>query len=334
LKRAQVTLLALVERRPTDLPSIRRLVKVSRALNDDALQQAALGVLSALGAADVSAEQAFAQLASRKARTPQVAVSETTMREMLAPGDSGPIAELFVALGPTLAEALGPSLASSGVGRRDKIDPRSGLALRNEIAAWAGAFGIREFDLYVGGKEPLDVQGVPGEPPALIVGPSIKAPLSPIIRARVARELVAMARGTTVVRSRDDVTVAAIVVAACRLVEVPIEHPPYAVLGEVERLIGKAIARRTRKAIGDVCKAIVAARAEPRAWTKSALASHDRIAVIACGDPSVVLGDVLNVPAERLGQAVPGHARAEDLLRFVLSAKYLELRRSLGLESS
>jgi hypothetical protein len=136
------------------------------------------------------------------------------------------------------------------------------------------------------------------------------------------------------VRSRDEVTIAAIVVAACGLVDVAFDHPPYAVLAEVERLIGKAIARKTRKAIGDVCRAVVASRADARAWSKSALASHDRIAIIASGDPGIVLGDMLNVPLERLGQTVPGNARAEDLLRFVLSPKYLELRRSLGLETA
>jgi cellulose synthase operon protein C len=334
LRGAQSSLLASLERRPTDLPSVRRLVKVSRALKDDGLQQAALGVLASLGAADAAAEQAFAQLAARKTRTPQVMVSEQTLRAILAPGDEGPIADLFALLGPTIAEALGPNLTSCGVGRRDKIDPRSGLALRNEIAAWAGAFGIREFDLYVGGKEPLDVQGIPGEPPALVVGPSIKAPLSPVIRARVARELVAMARGTTVARSRDDVTIAAIVVAACKIAEVHIDHPPYAVLAEIERLMGKAISRKTRKSIGDACRAIVATRAEPRAWTKRVLASHDRIAVVASGDPAVVLCEVLGVPIERIGPAVLGNPRAEELLRFVLSPSYLQLRRALELEGS
>ncbi|HEX3770271.1 MAG TPA: tetratricopeptide repeat protein, partial [Polyangiaceae bacterium] len=333
LRNAKAKLLAQLAVKPADATSVRRLVNVARATNDEALQQAGIGVLSALGAADMAAEQTFVQLTARKARTPQVALSEATMRTMLAPGDGGPVADLFAALGPTLAEALGPSLASCGVGRRDRIDPRSGLALRNEIAAWAGAFGIEEFDLYVGGKEPLDVQGVPGEPPALVVGPSIKAPLSPIIRARVARELVAMARGTSIVRSRDDVTIAAIAVAACNLVDVPVDHPPYAVLAEVERLIGKAIARKTKKAIADVCRAVVSGRADARAWSKSALASHDRVAVVASGDPSVVLGDLLNVPAERLAQAAPGNTRAEELLRFVLSPQYLELRRALGLES-
>ena len=334
LANAQASLLATLERRPTDLPAVRRLVKVARALRDDALQQAALGVLCALGAADGGAEQAFAQLTARKPRIPQNALSKATLASILAPGDDGPIATLFTLLGPTLADALGPNLTSCGVGRRDRIDPRSGLTLRNEIAAWAGALGIQEFDLYVGGKEPLDVQGIPGEPPALIVGPSIKAPLSPVIRARVARELLAMSRGTTVARSRDDVTIAAVVVAACRLSEVPIEHPPYAVLAEVERLLGKAIARKTRKAIADPCRAIVSERAEPRAWTRRTLASHDRVAAVASGDPSVVLCETLGVPMERLGQAVVGNARAEEILRFVLSPIYLDLRRSLGLEGS
>ncbi len=333
LRGAQAALLVNLERRPTDLPSVRRLVKVARGLRDDALQQVALGVLSSLGAADTASEQTLAQLSARKARTPQVAVSEQTLRAILAPGDEGPLADLFALLAPTIAEALGPNLASCGVGRRDKIDPRSGLALRNEIAAWAGAFGIREFDLYVGGKEPLDVQGIPGEPPALVVGPSIKAPLSPMIRARVARELVAMVRGTTVARSRDDVTIAAIVVAACKIAEVRIDHPPYAVLAEVERLLGKAIPRKTRKAIADPCRAIVAGRAEPRSWSKRVLASHDRIALIASGDPAAVLGELIGVPVERLGQAIVGNARAEELLRFALSSQYLQLRRALELES-
>ncbi|HEX3346115.1 MAG TPA: hypothetical protein VHS09_16140, partial [Polyangiaceae bacterium] len=207
-----------------------------------------------------------------------------------------------------------------------------GLALRNEVAAWAGAFGIREFDLYVGGKDSLGVQGIAGETPALVVGSGVNTPLTPVTRARIARELLAMVRGTTVTRSRDDITIAAIVVAACRQAEVAIEHPPYAMLAEVERLVGKAISRKTRKAMAEVCRTIGRSSADARAWSKRALASQDRVAAIASGDASVVLSDVLGVGAEKLGPAVKGNARAEELLRFVLSPLYLELRRSLGLE--
>jgi lipopolysaccharide biosynthesis regulator YciM len=332
LAAARAGLVESLQTRPTELPAVRRLVKVARALSDDALQQAALGMLVSLGAADAQAEGAFTQLAARKARAPQIAIGESMLRSILAPGDDGPIAELFVLLGPTLAEAFGPNLQACGVGRRDKVDPRSGLALRNEIAAWAGAFGVTEFDLYVGGKDPLAVQGIPGETPALVVGAGVNAPLSAMTRGRVARELLAMARGTTVVRTRDDITAAAIVVAACGQAEIKVDHPPYAVLAEVERLLGKALGRKTRKLLPDVCRSLVSGNADARAWTKRALASQDRIAVVASGDPAVVLGEVLGTSPEKLGAAVKGNARAEELLRFVASPKYLEIRRALGLE--
>jgi lipopolysaccharide biosynthesis regulator YciM len=334
MSNARKGLVEAIEARPLDVPNVRRLVKVSRSLVDDALQQAALGALVALGGGDAPSEQALAQLGAKKTRVPQMAITEGQLRWLLAPGDDGPVADLFVMLGSTLAEALGPTLQACGIAKRDKVDPRSGLALRTEISAWAGAFGIRELDLYVGGKDPLGVQGVPGEPPSLVVGAGVSTPLAPAMRARIARELFAIVRGTTVLRWRDDMTVAAIVVSACHLAEVSIEHPPYAVLAEVERLLAKAIARRTRKAIADACRAIVRTGADARAWSARALASQDRMAAVASGDVSLVLGELLGVPAERLGQAVKGSARAEELLRFVLSPHYLELRRSLGLEAS
>ena len=334
LEASRAGLLEALQSRPLELPSIRRLVKVARALSDDGLSQVAMGMLIAIGPSDAQVEGQFTQLAARKARTPQIAIGDAMLRSILAPGDEGPVADLFVLLGPTLAEAFGPNLPACGVGRRDKVDPRSGLALRNEIASWAGAFGVKEFDLYVGGKDPLAVQGIPGDTPALVVGAGVNAPLAPVTRGRVARELLAMARGTCVARSRDDTTVAAIVVAACRQAELEVDHPPYAVLAEVERLLGKAIARRTRKLLPDLCKRLVSSGADARAWSRRALASQDRIAVVASGDPAVVLAELLGASPERLAQAIKGNARAEELLRFVASARYLEIRRALGLEGS
>lgn len=334
LENARAHLVEALQNRPADVTGVRRLAKIARALSDDALHQAALGVLMALGAGDAASEQTFMQLAATKTRTPQIAVSETILRSILAPGDEGPIADLFVLLGPTLAEALGPSLQVCGVTKKDRIDPRSGLALRNEIANWAGAFGIKEFDLYVGGKDPLGVQGIASELPALVVGAGVNAPLAPITRGRVAREVLAIVRGTTVTRSRDEMTIASIVVAACNQAGVATEHPPYAALAEVERLLGRAISRKTRKALGEVCGAIASTRADAKAWSKRALSSHDRVAAIASGDVSLVLSDILGSSPERLGQAVKGLARAEDLMRFVLSSRYLEIRRALGLEGA
>ena len=334
IERARFAVLEQIQHRPTDLMLVRRLSNMSRALGDDAMWQAALSVSVALGEQDPHAGTSLMQLTARKPRMPQMALNDAILRGVLAPGDDGPVAQLFSLLAPTLAEALGPSLAAAGVNKKDKVDPRSGLAVRNEIASWAGAFGIREFDLYVGGKDPMGVVGVPGETPSLVIGAQVNAPLLPVTRGRIARELLALMRGSTITRWRDDTTIAAIVVAACNLAEVRVEAPPYAMLAEVEKLISKAIARKTKKALVEVCRAVVGNRADARAWAHRALASHNRVAAVASGDATAVILDLTGQPLERLPALVPGDSRVEELVRFVLSAPYVELRRSLGLEGT
>ena len=332
LERGRDAVLMALHETPGSLENQRRLARISHALGDSALEQSALSCAVALGGPDGSSEQMVVLLGSKKPRVPQVAMTETMLKQILAPGDDGPVAELFVALGPTLGEALGPQLAALGVTKKDKVDARAGISLRNEIATWAGAFGIKEFDLYVGGKDPGGVQGIPGETPAIVVGSGVNAPLSPTTRARIARELLAVVRGTTVTRWRDDATIAAIVVAACNIAKVPVSHPPFAVLAEVERLIGKAINRKTKAAIAPICKMAVSTAQDARQWAARARASQGRMGVLASGDVSVVLADVFGEPVERLGAVARDDLRAHELLRFVLSRPYFDLRRSLGLE--
>ncbi len=334
LERGRDALLMALHESPGTVGAHRLLARVSHALGDGALEQAALSGAVALGGPDGTSEQMMAMLSSRKPRAPQVALTDPMLRQLLAPGDDGPIADLFTLLGPTLAEALGPSTAALGVTKKDRIDPRAGLALRNEIASWAGAFGITEFDLYVGGKDPAGVTGIPGEKPAIVVGAGVNAPLSPAVRGRVARELVGIVRGSAIARWRDDTTIAAIVVAACNITKVRVDAPPFAVLAEVERLISKAIGRKTRAAAEPICRAFVASGADASQWAPRARASQNRAALVAAGDVSVVMSDVFGLPVEQLGQMVKDDLRAHDLLRFVLSRPYFELRRGLGLEGN
>jgi cellulose synthase operon protein C len=313
---------------------VERLAHVAAALKDDALEHTALAAAVALGAGGSAGRLRIAQLASGAPRFPQTALSESMQKALLSPGDEGPLSELFRVLGPTLAEALGPTLATAGVSKRDRVDARSGLPLRNEIAAWAGAFGVQDFELYVGGKDPMAIQGVPGEPGAIVVGPGVNSPLPVAVRARVARTLFAMSRGTTIVGLRDETTVAAVVVAASKLAEVRIDSPPYAVQGEIDKLLSKALARKTRKLLPEIFARIVSSRVDARAWARAARASQDRVASLACGDVGVVLSETLGQPPDQVPAHVTGDVRAEEVLRFVVSSEYLGLRRSLGLEEA
>jgi hypothetical protein len=134
-----------------------------------------------------------------------------------------------------------------------------------------------------------------------------------------------------VTRTRDDTTVAAIVVAACNLAEVRIDAPPYAMLSDVQRQLGKALSRRTRKVLPDLCRAVVNERSDARAWARAALASMYRMAAIAAGDVSLVLTDMLGAPLAKVPALVGHDERARRLIAFVLSPRYLELRGKLGM---
>lgn len=326
LEKAKALLLAEALRAPNDTTNVVRLARVAQALSEPLLEEAALAVGRALGGPNPNIDQALARFASRRQRVvPQVRITQQHLQLIMSPQVHGPIADLFALLGPTLTEALGPSLEVLGVTKRDRVDPKSGLPLRNELVAWAGAFGIDELEVYVGGRDPQGVQGVPAETPALIVGPNITLPLNAPTRARLARELFGIIRGTTILRSRDETTIAAIVVAACRLAEVRLEAPPYAIQAEIDKQLGKAIARKTKKLIVDPCNAIARSQADVRAWARAAAMSQARAAVVAAGDLTAVLADMLP-------PASPDDARALELARFVLSPAYFDARRSLGLD--
>ena len=328
-------------------PSVRRLVKVARALGvDDALRRRRSAPSSrwARGMPWPSRRSPSSR-AGRRGRRRSPSATPRCDPSCSAGGRGADRGALLDARGRRSRRRWGRTSrrAASPAGTRSTRGAAWRCATRSRRGP--GAFGARsrararararaEFDLYVGGKDTQGVQGIPGETPALVVGSGINTPLGAAARARVARELLAMVRGTTVARSRDDLTFAAVVVAASRQAEVQVESPPYAMMAEVEKLLGKAIARKTRKAIADVCRSIVRAGADARGLEqKRALASHDRVGAVASGDVSaVVLAEVLGAPPDKLGAAVKGNARAEELLRFVLSPQYLEIRRSLGLE--
>lgn len=328
---AREALVAALAKEPIDADRITRLAKIAGALSDLPLRQASLGALVAVGRAEGNVEKELAELDARVAKVPQVSVDEATIAVIGDPADQGPIARLFSTIAEHVAEALGPSLQGLGVGKKERIDPRAGLPIRNEIAAWAGALGLGEFEVYVGGPDPDGVQGIAAEVPALVVGAGVKAPLSSRHRQAIARELFALRRGIGVVRTRDETTVAAIVVAACNLAEVPIQAPPYAMLGEVQRQLGKALSRKTKKVLPDLCRDVVATGQDPKAWSRAALASMYRMAAIAAGDVSLVLSDALGKPRGELAPLVSRDDRARRLIGFVLSPHYLELRRRLGM---
>lgn len=229
-----------------------------------------------------TAEESFAE-------PPRIPLSAAGWGALVAPGDFGALSSLYAYLGPTLGEAFGPDLAALGVSKREKVDAKVGLVLRTELGAYAALFGIPDFDLYVGGPDPLGVAIAPGERISLVVGPNVRSPFVPSVRARLGREFAAAARGLSTLLRLPTETNLAIVAAACNLAKVPgfsFQHP---VIGEVERALGKAISGKTKKGLAPYCLAVVQEAADGRAWMEAARATLDRATVFAASDVAAAL---------------------------------------------
>jgi tetratricopeptide (TPR) repeat protein len=330
LERGLRVLTQKLEQDPLNRERVDRVARIAGELGRLPLRQAALGALVALGGDARAIDAELTRLDERVARQPRIAIDEGAFKTLADPSDSGPIGELVHALASTIAETLGPNLTTFGVGKRERVDPRAGLAVRNEIAAWAGALGVGEFELYVGGNDPDAVAGIPTELPALVIGRDVVAPLRPYHRQAVARELLSLRRGTSIILHREPDDLHALVVAACRIAEVNLPSPPFALLGEFQRLLGKMPRRVRNKVLPDLARAVMKSSQQPSEWYRAARSTLDRIATVAAGDVSWVLA-----PAARqrghIESSMEGQARAKRLLSFVLSPAYLELREKLGM---
>jgi tetratricopeptide (TPR) repeat protein len=329
-ERSLVALRKRIDAQPTEVRTARLVSTLANALSRDDLAQVGLSTLVALGAATNEERSAATALVARLASAPTVALDDAAKKRLAWSEELGSLLSLFRVMGPTIAEAFGPTTDALGVGRRERVDARAGNPVRNEVAAWAGAFGIAEFELYVGGKDPDGIYGVPGETPSFVLGANVRAPLGLEHRARLVREVVALERGTTSVLTRDDTAIAAIIVASCSLVDVKIESPAYAVLSETQRLLGKAIARKTKKILPEIAGAVARGNGvDLRSFRGLALRTLDRAGLLGCGDPATALGLVIGGAPS--ASKLAGDARAVALMRWSLSDDYLSLRKQLGL---
>ncbi len=330
LTRGLKRLVEELQEQPLQREAIDRTARIAGTLGRLPLRQAALGALVALGSEPGPIDAELARLDERVPTVPRITIDDASLPSLIDPDDSGALPPLFQAIAATISEALGPGLSALGVGKKERVDPRAGLAIRNEIMKWTGALGLGEIELYIGGSDPEGVCVVASETPALVIGKAVVAPLSPYHRQAIARELLALRRGTSVLRHREPEEIHALVVAACRVVEVDIPSPPFALLGEFQRQLTREMPRKVRKLLPDLARAFQRSGQDPVLWYRAATSTLDRMAAIAAGDVSRVLS---SDPRKRghLSSSNEAQARAKRLLSFVLSPTYIELREKLGM---
>ncbi|NUP13457.1 MAG: hypothetical protein HOW73_46055 [Polyangiaceae bacterium] len=334
LARGKQHIVDSLQRNPVDVDRVDLLSRIAAVQGDHTLRQATQGVLVALGRGDRSTEEQLAQLDQKIPGRPQRALDPQTLGEIADASDAGPVPRLLLAAAETTAIALGPTLESLGVTKKNRIDKKGAPPIWQAVAEWMGALGFEvEFDLYVGGREPEGVQGViVGEMPALVVGDKITMPLGPAARAAIAREVFTLRRyALPSLRTKDDGAIASLVIALCNELGANIPRPPYPMYAQLAPLVKKEMSRRVRKGATDLAAEVARSGQDPLDWVAAARKSCDRMAAIAAGDVSIVLADILGKRRGDLAGSLRESDRAMRLLRFVLSPGYLELRRKLGM---
>lgn len=311
---------------------VARLARVAESLEDLSLRQASLGVLVSLGVSTPEIREELRALDQRAQRHPQTAISKGLLPAILDPADRGPLAELLLCVAPSLSEVLGPTLKSLEVGRKQRVRAQDASPVWSELAHWAGAFGLGDFELYVGGAKPFGMSLVrDGGTLQFVMGEELRAPFNPALRQRLAKAVFSAARGTDVLLSREPVDVAALCVALCRVGEVRLSGPEYALTGEFERLLNKALPRRIKKELPALARRVAAEAQEPLGWVRAAFTSLQRVGALAVGDPSwVVLSPDERETTERSADPQTDPIR-RSVLSFSLSPEFQQLRQQLGL---
>jgi tetratricopeptide (TPR) repeat protein len=314
---------------PTEPALLRRLRRAASWRGDVQLEHAVLLLLAALDVAD--SEERAALTAVRPTQAPRGTLSEDRLARLRPSGAQNVALQVFAAVAETLVELDGLEPAKFGVGRGDRVGPRDPSPVRDELLASAAAFGLPAGDVYVGGRDPSSILGLPreGDPPVWVVGTGVAAPLSPARRFTVGRTAMALRLGVAPLLGRPVVEWVRLAVAASVAVEAPLPsaHGMQGV-DEWARALGKAMPRRVRKALPDLLRALGDGR-DLDAAARAARRTTLRAGLLLAGDPAAALEAVLGRGVSR--DAVQDDGDALDLVSFWLSPDALAARREMGL---
>ncbi len=331
LERARTALLAAPQEDLSE-EQIARIARIAERLDDLPLRQTCLGALVTLGVNNQALRDELDELDARSEPHPQVVLGDLDSCGLLHPADRGPLSELLQLLAPHLPEALGPSLKTLNVSRAQRLKPPLGAALRSELAAVAGAFGLGDFELYVGGNEPNAIVAVAHPKiPAFVLGQNISLPLSAEQRIALMQQVFGLRRGSGFLLDRDEAEGAALVAAACKLCKTPLPGPSFAMQGEFERALERHLPRRVRKDMTPIAASAAAANLLPLPWVKAAKGSLDRAGALAVGDVSWLTLTRRQRESQERSFDAETEERLWSLLRFVLSTAFARLRDQLGM---
>ncbi len=330
-ERSKNALLNELHRAPHQTTGLVQLTKLSRLTRDLGTYQAAIGALVALGEGGSAHLAELAMLEEQSPRSPNGRLEPRDL-ERLLPERYSALDSLLHKLSPTLAPALGPTLATLGIRPKDSIRS-AGFPLYDQVQAWATSFGFDDVDLYRIPAQADVVGVVAGSKLSVVVGYRVTAPLGPAQRQALARCLFGCWQGGALLGQRPPTFALSLLSSLARIGGVPDAASGSDSNEELDKTLKRVLPRKLRKSLPELLADLPPAQ-EQRHWLEATEAALDRVSALASGDASHVLGEFGALERGATGPVAHQRGRAGDLLAFVLSPLYVTLRNRLGVAPS
>lgn len=324
---------AALERAPLEparLRDLRAWAELSGNADGTFVSLLTLNVLSHADENERKLGDAALKVAFARRLSPGVRLSNDELSALLSPAPDPRYAALIRCVGSTAAEIDQLEPGKFGVGRGQRVNARDKSPLRDELEALCAVLGITLQELYVGGNELLRVAAIPRDDGlTLVLGMGVTAPLSPTRRSQLARELAAYHLQALPLLSRTRTQAARLIWAALVAAECPLPQSILDDLGELPRTLGRALPRKVKKALPELCAALGDGGRDMPRQCELLLFQARRLALAIGGDLQASLDDVVGAMAAR--ETIASSEAAVDLIRAWTSSPMALIRKKLGL---
>ena len=313
---------------------------LARALQHQARKaeaSVAVGPLLMLGVASDVERNLAAERGLRPGTARPGSFGPSTLRTLSAGNgeDEERVAGVFGAVADGLSKAFPPQLDLYGVRKSDRIKPRTGHPMRQEVDRISAAFGLEDVELYVHAGMGGDVAVELADPPALMV-PTYLSEVPDAQRVfLVGRGLAAIASGLHPAFRLNATDVGLVLAAAVRRLVPSFEdgnHDHDRLVLLTDKLSPSWFGRGR---VDEVVQRYYAEPVDALKWAPTVAYTVTRAAALLAGDLESV------VAAMRLAGTIPGELEGVemvrqtpvllDLLRFWVSDQASEVRRVAGI---
>ncbi len=319
---------------PTDPLPLRKWLALAEARGDAGMQAIALSTLLALHAETPGEREAFERLtrtnvAALRTKAAPLSASELASLPLRAP--SVPYQNLFRAVFSAAAEIDQLEPSRFGAARGQRVAVKDALPVRDEVLSLAHLLNLKVSEFYVGGDDPRRIAAMPRDDElAFLVGSEVAHPLTPSQRTLATLQLAATALQTLPLLARSSTQAAKLVYAALVASDCPLPGEILREeLGDLPRSLGRALPRKTKKALPELVRALPDRGASMELQLVLALRHTRSVSLLLAGDLASALEHTLGAFPTR--DSIAASAEALDLVTVWTSSAMNTLRNRLGL---